>query len=55
MRRVIAATLMLCGSAFKVVGRTDVVPPGAAQDVNPSHKSVGRPGLEPGTNALKGR
>ena len=28
---------------------------GAEIDVYPSHKRLGRPGLEPGTNALKGR
>jgi hypothetical protein len=35
---------MLPCSAFKVVGRTDVIPASAAQDVNPSHRRswVGR-------------
>jgi hypothetical protein len=37
MRRLIAATLMLCDSGFKVVGRPDVIPSSAVQDVNPSH------------------
>jgi hypothetical protein len=30
MRRVIAATLVLSGSAIKVFGGTDVIPPNAA-------------------------
>jgi len=56
MRCVIAAAFMLGHSAFKIVGRTYVITPSAPQDVNASiKKSMGRPGLEPGTNALKGR
>jgi hypothetical protein len=55
-RRVIAATLMLGDPAVQIVSGADVMPSSASQDVNPSHrKSLGRPGLEPGTNALKGR
>jgi hypothetical protein len=53
---VIAATLMRGDPAVLIVSGADVMPSSATQDVNPSHrKSLGRPGLEPGTNALKGR
>jgi len=52
-RRVIAAELVLRGSSLKVLSRADVVASIAAQDVYPSHKRLGRPGLEPGTNPEK--
>jgi hypothetical protein len=37
MRCVIAAALMLCDPALKVIRRTNVMAASAAQDVNPSH------------------
>ncbi len=56
MRCVIAATFMLRRAALEIIGRADVISLIAVQDVHPSHRNfLGRPGLEPGTNALKGR
>jgi hypothetical protein len=55
-RTVIAAALMLCDPPKQILCRADVISAGfALQDINPSHNQLGRPGLEPGTNALKGR
>ena len=55
MRCVIATTLVLRGSAFKIVGRTDVVSLRPVKcKPKPYVGELGRPGLEPGTNALKG-
>ncbi len=56
--RVIAAPLMLDQTAFQIICRANVVSPGfSSQNVNPGHgqKALGWVGLEPTTNALKGR
>ncbi len=52
---VIAATLVLSDATIQIFGGADVISACAAQGVRPSDGNVGRPGLEPGTNALKGR
>ena len=52
---VIATTLVLGHSPLKVFRRADVITAIATQNVYPGHKRLGRPGLEPGTNAIKGR
>src|SRR5207237_9121146 len=54
MRRMIAAAVMFCDSAVKVFSGADIMSTGGAtQNINPSHGKLGRPGLEPGTTALK--
>jgi hypothetical protein len=53
MRRVIATALMLFDSAVKIIGRTDVIPASAAQDVNPSHKNCGSAGTRTRNQRLK--
>jgi hypothetical protein len=56
LRAVITATAIFRKPSLEVFRRADIMASRrATQNVNSSHKQVGRPGLEPGTNALKGR
>src|SRR5437764_1567723 len=56
MRGVIAGSAMFFETTSQIFRRPNVVAArGAAENINPGHMNLGWAGLEPATNALKGR